>query len=545
MKKILFFLLLLFCIHVSIFAINGNGTFGSPYNGPLTSNMNWSGVVYVNNDVTVNGFTLTISAGATVVFLSPSANLIITGTGVLTAVGTKSSTIRFTADSDNSGTYGGPGETWGHISFQNMTTVNPETYPSIIDNCIIEFGKKNTTLFNIDSFGGGIHVAFTYLTISNSVIRNNSAGWGGGIFINSGFSPSIKNCLITGNIGQTTGGGLLFYQNTASTIESCVIANNTCNGWGGGGGVFMGDYAGDLRFYNCTIASNINSYNNGTNIRLYYSGATRPKFYNTIVWGGSNSIQIYGTNPTPTDFNYCAIEGYTSGFTSCINLNGVNSDPTGPNFIDPNNLNYDIKFISPCRDAGSATGAPLTDFLGNSRVGPYDIGAYEVQYNSWKTNAPSNTWFSDSNWTLGIPTSSQDVIIPQVPGSNPNYPTNNVKLNYSLGTGKMLIMGPGAEATITSLTNNGTIQLQSDATGIASLIMNSYTDNGNEDIQLYLEGNSTGTMWHYVSPPFTSMLATDIASSNSSVAKYEENLITNNMNNGWATYTSSLGTGRT
>jgi hypothetical protein len=61
-------------------------------------------------------------------------------------------------------------------------------------------------------------------------------------------------------------------------------------------------------------------------------------------------------------------------------------------------------------------------------------------------------------------------------------------------------------------------------------------NSGTTEIQLYLEGNNSGTLWHYVSPPVNSLSATTLGTSNSSVAKYEENLISNNMNNGWVTY---------
>ena len=139
MKKILFFLLLSFCIPYSIFGINGNGTYASPFNGSLTSNMNWGGTIYVNGDVVVPDFTLTISTGSTVIFVSAGANLIITGNGVLYASGgSGSNMIRFTADFNNNGVFGESGETWGHISFQNMTT----TSPSVINYCVIEYGRK-------------------------------------------------------------------------------------------------------------------------------------------------------------------------------------------------------------------------------------------------------------------------------------------------------------------------------------------------------------------------------------------------------------------
>jgi hypothetical protein len=528
MKKVLIFLLVLICIPFPIFGITGNGSFGSPYSGPLTSNMTWIGTTYVNGDVTVNGFTLTISPGATITFLVAGANLIITGTGQLFANGTASNQITFTNGTSNS--------SWGHISFQNMTV--GFTGASLINYCIVEFGQKNPTPFGDEARGGGINTTFTYLTISNSIIRNNYAGFGGGICVSAGAYPSISNCTITNNTAGTTGGGLLLDQNPFSRVENCLIMKNICLGDGGAGGIFVGEGSTNVTIYNCTIVSNISSLDRGNNIRLYANnGSTRPEFYNTIAWG-SNSINYSGNqNPLASDFNYCAIQGYTTGYTNCINLSGTNDDPNGPNFynVTSGSEDYEIKYISPCRDAGIPTGAPLTDFLGNSRVGPYDIGAYEDQYNTWKTSASSSSWNNAGNWTLGVPNSSlQDVIIPNGAAF---YPTSIPRQSFTIGTGKMMILNPGAQLTLGTLTNtSGTLRLLSDASGIASLIITEYVNSGTTEIQLYLEGNNSGTLWHYVSPPVTSLSATTLGSSNSSVAKYEENLISNNMNNGWVTY---------
>ena len=178
MKKILFFLLLLFCIPVSIFGINGDGSIGSPYNGPLTSNMTWSGTVYVNGDVTVDGYTLTISPGAIIVFRATGTDIIITGTGVLTSSGTAASRIRFTADFNNNGIYGEAGERWGHIVFWKMSLTAGS---SILNYCTIEFGDVSGTS-NTTTYGGGILVSsFSLVTISNCIIINNKATHGGGI----------------------------------------------------------------------------------------------------------------------------------------------------------------------------------------------------------------------------------------------------------------------------------------------------------------------------------------------------------------------------
>jgi len=527
MKKILFFLLLLFCIPFSIFGITGDGSLGSPYSGPLTKNMTWSGTVYVIGDVTVDGFTLTISPGATIVFLATGADLIITGTGQLNANGTVSSQITFTKGTGNS--------SWGHISFQNMT--DGFTGASIINYCIVEYGQKGSDIFGFETAGGGIQTAYTYLTLSNSIIRNNFAGWGGGIYVNANSSPSISNCIISNNTAQVTGGGLSIYQHSAAIVSNCIIEKNTCNGGGSGGGVFIGDYPDNVRLYNCTIAFN-SSTSGAINIRIWKSAPSiGPQIFNTIVWGSPGSINYLGLGPDPTDFNYCAIQGYTSGYTNCINLTGTNDDPTGPNFynVASGSEDYEIKYISPCRNAGIPTGAPLTDFLGNSRVGPYDIGAYEDQYNTWKTSASSSSWTNAGNWTLGVPNSSlQDVIIPNGAAF---YPTGTPRQNFTIGTGKMMILNPGAQLTMGTLTNtSGTLRLLSKADSIASLLISGYVNSGTTEIQLYLEGNNSGTLWHYVSPPVNSLSATTLGTSNSSVAKYEENLISNNMNNGWVTY---------
>jgi len=535
MKKILFFLLLLFCIPFTSFAINGDGSFATPYNGPLTANMTWSGTVYVNGDVTVDGYTLTISPGAIIVFLIPGSDLIITGTGILTADGTSGSMIRFTADSDNSGTFGGSGETWGHISFQNMTP--GFTTPSIIDNCIIEFGQKNSSPPNFESAGGGIQTAYTYLTISNSIIRNNYAGWGGGIYVNANSSPAISNCKISNNIAGTTGGGMSIYQYSAAVVTNCIIEKNTCNGGGSGGGIFIGDYPDNVRLFNCTIASN-SSTSGAINIRIWKSApSSGPQFFNTIAWGSANSINYYQIGPSATDFNYCAIQGYTSGYTSCINISGTNVDPTGPNFLDPVNSDYSIKYISPCREAGTSSGAAATDYLGKSRIYNYDIGAYEVQYSRWKTTASSTDWNTAANWEAGVDpaTGTGDVYIPS---GLTNYPTGSASQNFTIGSGKFMTLEPGAQATLGTLTNNGTLSLQSSATGISSLIASTFSGN-NASIELYLTGGGTITTysWHYISTPVSSLPVSTFAPGTTlDVAQWIESRPTFSLREGWVAY---------
>jgi hypothetical protein len=539
MKKILLSLLILLCIPFSIFGINGDGSFATPYNGPLTANMTWSGTVYVNGDITVDAFTLTISPGTIIIFLAAGSDIIITGTGVLTASGSAASMIRFTADANNNGIYGETGERWGHISFQNMTP--GFTTPSVINYCIVEFGQKNSSPYDNEARGGGINTTFSFLTISNSIIRNNYAGIGGGICVNSGANSSISNCLISNNTAGTTGGGLLIDQSPRSSVNNSIITKNTCSGPGGGGGIFIGSNSTNVTFYNCTIVSNISTVNQGNNIRFYLNNtAPRPRFYNTIIWGSNNSIGYYAQAAAAADFNFCAIQGYTSGYTSCINLNATNGDPAGPNFVDPNILNYAITGLSPCRNAGTSTGAPTTDYLGRPRILPYDIGAYEYISILWKLTAATTDWTNAANWDGGVPTSANDIIIPT---GAANYPTNTPGPDFTVGPGSSLTLGPGAKATLGAFINNGSLTLQSDGTsGCASFIAGSYSGN-DATIELFLTGgeaSGAGTKtfkWHYISTPVSSLAVSTFSPTyTTNLAKYWDDRVAGSLVSGWVKY---------
>ena len=493
-------------------------------NGTLTGNTTWAGTNYVNGDIIIDNEKLTIIAGAKIIFLAEGADIIITGTGQLEAVGASGNMIIFTADDNNNGVYGETGERWGHISFQSMNS--GFTAPSIIDYCIIEFGQKSSTTFNFESSGGGIHTDYTFLTISNSIIRNNFAGWGGGILVNANTSPYILNCLISNNTAGTTAGGILLYRYSSAILDNCIIVKNQCNGGGSGGGVFVGDYPGNVMFYNCTIALNSSTTYPGNNVRIWRNiPSSGPRFFNTIVWGKLNSIRYLGLGSNITDFNYCAIQGYITGYTNCINLNATNNNPTGPNFynVTPGLEDYRINFISPCRDIGTISHTLDHDYLGNNRIGAYDIGAYEVQYSRW-TGASSELWAISTNWEANVDPSSGtgDVIIPS---GLINYPIGSASQDFTIGTGKTMILNPGAKATFNSLITTGSLKLESDASGISSLIANN--SGVTATVELYLTGKElTGiNNWHYISSPVSSLsVSTFSPSTTSDLAQFVESL---------------------
>ncbi|MHC4498051.1 MAG: right-handed parallel beta-helix repeat-containing protein [Planctomycetota bacterium] len=174
------------------------------------------------------------------------------------------------------GTYTGPGNR--DLDFGgNSITVRSENGP---DNCIIDC--ENTTGhrgFNFHS-GEDANSVVDGLTITNG----RASSHGGAIYC-SGASPTIKNCIITGNRtiagsdrnghgGNATNGGGIYLLNSNAQIVNCTISNNQTgrggHGWmfndgsnlipghggdgGHGGGIYCSNSSPAIE--NCTITDN-------------------------------------------------------------------------------------------------------------------------------------------------------------------------------------------------------------------------------------------------------------------------------------------------
>ena len=268
----------------------------------------------------------------------------------------------------------------------------------------------------------------------------------------------------------------------------------------------------------------------------------RPSFYNCIAWGNSVPVSYGGGQvPRPLDFVNCAIQGtlISNSTTNCISLSAANGDPSGPNFNAIDGSNWSIKFISPCRDAGiSSYPAVPNDYLGNFRIYNFDIGAYEVQYSRW-TGTTDTDWATATNWDKGVAPSlgTGDVIIPK--GLLLKYPIASAP-DFTIGTGKTMILEPEAKASIGTLANNGTLKLEADADSVSSLIVSTYSGN-NAIIELYLSGQETSEInkWHYISSPVSSLSTNVFTVNTNDLAQYVESLPTlsnEGLIEGWIAY---------
>ena len=186
---------------------------------------------------------------------------------------------------------------------------------SLID-CIVE---GNTTRSDLNwgvAYGAGICAYASLLTVSNSIVRNNTYSsppfnaYGGGLYVGGG-QATIVRTIITNNIAASwydvpRGGGL--YLNGTVSIEHSVVARNTATQ---GSGLYLA--GGNLLVRNITVADNSA---NG----IYHAGGSL-MISNSLLWG--NTDDIVGTPPMGYSTSQ---DGYNNGVNGCNNQD--------PRFVD-------------------------------------------------------------------------------------------------------------------------------------------------------------------------------------------------------------------
>ncbi len=158
----------------------GDGSMANPYSGFLAGNFTISGTKYFNGNIYVDNEVLTVSPGATLIAVQNRASIFVTGTGRIMAVGTGSSPILFTCDIDKDGINAEPGEYWGNINI-NSSGTSQVTYSTF------ENGRKD--FFKFGLLGGGLRLASSAVTVTNSTFRNCVAERGGAIAVSTGPHP--------------------------------------------------------------------------------------------------------------------------------------------------------------------------------------------------------------------------------------------------------------------------------------------------------------------------------------------------------------------
>jgi len=218
-----------------------------------------------------------------------------------------------------------------------------------LTNCVI---RGNTAY---DGYGGGIYCLLSSATVDHCEIFANTATYGGGVDCDASFSAKLMNCLISGNTASFSGGGVLSYHGDTSILANCLINGNTASGAiaASGGGVTC-VFQSHPTLTNCTITGNSATYDGG-GVWCQYS--SNPTLTNCILWADApREVGIAASTPVLT---YCDVQGSYTG-TGNIDLDPLFVDPDGPD-NDPSTWadnNYRLSLGSPCIDAGNNAAVP-------------------------------------------------------------------------------------------------------------------------------------------------------------------------------------------
>ncbi len=205
--------------------------------------------------------------------------------------------------------------------------------------------------------GGGIYDESGGLTFIRSTVADNQTGQtGGGIWSLS--QPNFNESAITGNQAATGGGGLVCSSCSLKLTNSTVSNNRTTTGYGGG---LSNEGSGEVIILNSTFSGN--SAPQGGGVATWEDGGAHPApsttIRNTIIANSVTGGDCFRSSSVTLTGDHNIIETTST----CTSIATITSDPilgslTGSPAYLPLNAG------SPAIDAGDNTVCPVTDQLG-------------------------------------------------------------------------------------------------------------------------------------------------------------------------------------
>ncbi len=198
-----------------------------------------------------------------------------------------------------------------------------------MEGCLI---RENSAVF-----GGGAYLDQCVVLLRNCRIEDNTAEDGGGGLYLWQCRARIDRCTITGNSAEEGGGLFIWY--SAPRIVRTVIANNTAMV---GAGIVCDEAFPTIA--NCTIADNASAETWSGAIHCIEDVPTLsvPWILNSIIWGNwkgvSGAAWIEIESSDTVDAPYAGTNG------------NIHENPV---FVAPAEGNYDLAPDSPCINAGS------------------------------------------------------------------------------------------------------------------------------------------------------------------------------------------------
>lgn len=319
--------------------------------------------------------------------------------------------------------------------------------------------------------GGGISVKGSNPKLSDIIVRNCRANFGGGLYVEQpGGTCSITNSTFINNLAQF-GGGACNYNGTFQYVNTLAYANrafaNSGDGYGGG---YL-NFNATVEYINATVVNNQSNRGGGMN---HYNSATVTT-RNSILFGNTGTVvtsnqwerQVrFDGSITVFLFNNL-IQDWTGGATANLNATGVTMNDL---FANPAGNDFRLKAGSVAIGAGNASflSGVTSDIEGRPRVvgATADLGAYErSSLKKWDRGAGTDNWADAANWVPdGLPLATDSVVLDHDYLSG-NYTVNlhnaatsvrSLNIDPTHGTSTILLNIPTANTVADNLRLTGT-----------------------------------------------------------------------------------------
>jgi hypothetical protein len=156
------------------------------------------------------------------------------GDEIVVAPGTYNEAINFGGKAVRLYSSGGPGVTTIHGSYNNyhvVKCVSGEDANTVLEGFTITGGNANGAVWP-DYHGGGMLNDGSSPTVTNCIFSGNWAADGGGGMMNHYANPTVTNCTFSWNVA-TDGGGMYNYE-SSPTVANCTFSLNIAGINGGG-----------------------------------------------------------------------------------------------------------------------------------------------------------------------------------------------------------------------------------------------------------------------------------------------------------------------
>jgi hypothetical protein len=305
------------------------------------------------------------------------------------------------------------------VKFFNILSIKGDSDSDVIldgeGKTLLEFNNNsNIEVTDLELTGGeyGIYLEGSYIDFMNLRINSNEKGIH---MFNS--QATLTNMLLKHNHSSSYGGGI-YMDSSDLSMKNVVASNNSAIR---GAGVYCNNNS-LLEVFNSTISNNSASFIGGG---LYCSGGSHIQFINSIVWGNIPSqIMMQGIySDNSITISYSDIqdgeEGIEISGTGTLNwwIGNIQDDPE---FIGYGEDPYQLSDFSPCIDKGtpdvSGLNLPEDDLMGNIRTwdgdgdgtAVVDMGAYE--YGSLPVSVGQlDNWTSGQSSVIVYPNPSEGI----------------------------------------------------------------------------------------------------------------------------------------